>query len=236
MYRNGGYEVESDEKGQVVFTDENRALILSMIKFNEEYRLFYEKDLFLEECGIEKDKGIESLTESEWRFVIRLLDRINSTHLSVSGKNKGDNAGIKIFCEKFCKNKEVFLSKISTGDGAVVNELARLVDGRNNFSFSTKFCEFVNRVFYGGDEYVVFDAILEKALPYFEGKYCGKIDLCKNARRYADNNNYDGYRKAVDAVLEKIRVVVGDFSRFDFDQMVWFYYKNQPSRLKKQKF
>lgn len=221
-----------DDNEQLAFTRNNRDFIIEMIRFNETYDLFYEKCLFLDACGITKNKSINGFTKDEWRMVIKHLDKINSTHLCVSGNKKGDSQGIELFLSNFYCKREYYLERIATGEEDVVNELAGLVAGRNNFSFATKFCGFINRVFYKRDDYVIFDSVLENAMPYFEERYCGQIDKCRCLRLYANKRDYCGYKKAIDSVLEEINQKCCALTRFEFDQMVWFFYKNKTSKLK----
>lgn len=227
--------IELDDDGQLAFTRKNCDFIIGMIRFNETYDLFYDRDLFLSECKIDKNKNIDNFTKDEWRNVIKLLDKINSTHLSSSGNKKGDNHGVELFLSGFYCMQKDFLKRIAFGEGGVVNELADLVNARNNFSFATKFCAFINRVFYNRDDFVIFDSILESVMSYFELNYCGKIDQCRCLRAYADERDYSGYHAAIDSVLEEIKRKCCDINRFEFDQMVWFYYKNKPSKLKEIK-
>ncbi len=224
--------LDLDDNGQLAFTRKNCDFIIEMIRFNETYDLFYDKSLFFVACGIEKNKSINDFTKDEWRVIIKQLDKINSTHLSVSGNRKGDGQGLELFLSNFYYKREDYLKRIAHGDEDIVNVLAGLVDGRNNFSFATKFCGFINRVFYKRDDYVIFDSIFENAMPYVEEKYCGQIDKCKRLRFYANERNYCGYKNAIDFVLKEIKLKCCEITRFEFDQMVWYYYKNKPSQLK----
>lgn len=121
--------VDLDDKGQLAFTRNNCDFIIEMIRFNETYDLFYDKSLFFDACGIEKNKSIDDFTKDEWRVIIKHLDKINSTHLSVSGNRKGDGQGIELFVSTFYYKREDYLKRIAYGDEAVVNVLAGVVKG-----------------------------------------------------------------------------------------------------------
>ena len=144
--------------------------------------------------------------------------------------------------------------RLARGDAALVSEIASSeVGGKHNFSFATKFCTYVSRHALQRDCYCIYDEILRSVLPYYGYMYID--DFCENyahlykviratrkngyqsrkeslVGQFKDNDDYEGYRTFIDAIIQGVREKVGETITYaDFDHMVWYFFKSSKSKV-----
>lgn len=117
------------------------------------------------------------------------------------------------------QKSEPFEKWIENGNVEAVKMIA-ICDGKNYFSFATKYCCFANP-----DMYPIFDSLSIKALRIFnESKsfYDEKIDF----EKLRDGKLYEDYRKIVDGFIEKFGLEYEELSYKDLDKFLWLVGKN----------
>lgn len=169
----------------------------------------------------------------------KIINQENSTHLSVSGNKKGDNNGIEIMAKKINQIKDLE-EKIIRGDFSIIEEISKAVEGRNNFSFATKFCAYVSNISVNiedkdRDKFVIYDNIIANVLPYFCWKYLSTSDyINENQKSIIKNkivnkngkNDYQSFIKIIDKIIESSSKNTGyKISRRNFDKLIWYFYK-----------
>ena len=171
--------------------------------------------------------------------IVNRLDKENSTHLSVKGNGKEDGRSLTARC--IC-NINNLRNRLKRGDTELVKEIALAVDGRNNFSFATKFCAFVSRALFEGeqaDHYCIYDKVLSDVLPYYAYIYFGETKYKKRKNSaietmFKDKEDYEGYKELIDRIREKAAEKTGILiTRKDFDLLLWLYFRGDETRVRK---
>lgn len=185
------------------------------------------------------------LITNEWSFdkdtiknICERIDKENSTHLAVSGHNKGDNKGVDAVVKKILDIAD-FETRLKKEDAELVNEIAKAVPKISKFSFASKFCTYVS--IYkdkNPNAYSIYDKVISEILPYYEWKF---LHTTKNAQKNRNKKvvstietdfakkgsfNYDGYNKLIGQIIEAINKEKKlTIDRLTFDRMLWYYYK-----------
>ena len=185
------------------------------------------------------------LITNEWSFdkdtikdICERIDKENSTHLAVSGHNKGDNKGVDAVVKKILDIDD-FETRLKKEDADLVNEIAKAVPEISKFSFASKFCTYVS--IYkdkNPNAYSIYDKVISEILPYYEWKF---LHTTKNAQKNRNKKvvstientfakkgsfNYEGYNKLIGQIIEAINKEKNlTIDRLTFDRMLWYYYK-----------
>ena len=185
------------------------------------------------------------LITNEWSFdkdtikdICERIDKENSTHLAVSGHNKGDNKGVDAVVKKILDIDD-FETRLKKEDADLVNEIAKAVPEISKFSFASKFCTYVS--IYkdkNPNAYSIYDKVISEILPYYEWKF---LHTTKNAQKNRNKKvvstientfakkgsfNYEGYNKLIGQINEAINKEKKlTIDRLTFDRMLWYYYK-----------
>ena len=231
------YQFDTDHNGFPVFSQKNLRFILALIENDSNYRIDFDTTA--------KDSMAEYLYEhfpdskEELRSAVKLIDKENSTHLSVKG---GIDATVDEIMGIGLDKVKIW---IQNGNVELVNMLAKAIPDRLNFSFATKFCTYCNRYCFGGDDYAIFDDVVAKIMPYYAYVYLGerhwKEIRGKNTRNestireeFAAKLDYAGYNELVGRIINAAKQQSDtDITRADFDRLLWYYYKGIPDRIKK---
>ena len=185
------------------------------------------------------------LITNEWSFdkdtikdICERIDKENSTHLAVSGHNKGDNKGVDAVVKKILDIDD-FETRLKKEDADLVNEIAKAVPEISKFSFASKFCTYVS--IYkdkNPNAYSIYDKVISEILTYYEWKF---LHTTKNAQKNRNKKvvstientfakkgsfNYEGYNKLIGQIIEAINKEKKlTIDRLTFDRMLWYYYK-----------
>lgn len=186
------------------------------------------------------------LITNEWSFdkdtikdICERIDKENSTHLAVSGHNKGDNQGVDAVVKKILGIAN-FETKLKNADADLVNEIAKAVPEISKFSFASKFCTYVS--IYkdkNPNAYSIYDKVISEILPYYEWKFLptteihAKINRNKKAVSTIETDfakkgsfKYEGYNELIGQIIEAINKEKNlNIDRLTFDRMLWYYYK-----------
>lgn len=186
------------------------------------------------------------LITNEWSFdkdtikdICERIDKENSTHLAVSGHNKGDNKGVDAVV-KMILDISNFETRLKKADADLVNEIAKAVPEISKFSFASKFCTYVS--IYkdkNPNAYSIYDKVISEILPYYEWKFLPttEIHARKNRNKKVASTientfakkgsfNYEGYNKLIGQIIEAINKEKNlNIDRLTFDRMLWYYYK-----------
>lgn len=186
------------------------------------------------------------LITNEWSFdkdtikdICERIDKENSTHLAVSGHNKGDKTGVDAVVKKILDIAN-FETKLKNADADLVDEIAKAVPEISKFSFASKFCTYVSRYKdKNPNAYSIYDKVISEILPYYEWKFLHttKIHARKNRNKKVVSTietdfakkgsfNYEGYNKLIGQIIEAINKEKNlNIDRLTFDRMLWYYYK-----------
>lgn len=179
-----------------------------------------------------------AFNEDTIKDICERIDKENSTHLAVSGHNKGDNKGVDAVVKKILDIAD-FETRLKKEDAELVNEIAKAVPKISKFSFASKFCTYVS--IYkdkNPNAYSIYDKVISEILPYYEWKF---LHTTKNAQKNRNKKvvstietdfakkgsfNYDGYNKLIGQIIEAINKEKKlTIDRLTFDRMLWYYYK-----------
>jgi len=231
------YKFDLDDNAQLALTEKNAVFMRALISNDSNYRSA--SDATNRNSSAWHFKNYLFSTKiSEIEKGVRLIDKENSTHLAVSGKEKGSNKGIEIV-SKTILEIENLEDALNRGSPEVVITIAKSVKGRNVFSFATKYCAFVSRYLCEQkDNYCIYDGVLANILPYYAWYYCGRKDLLKRSGSskiediYKNNYDYDGYRNLIDDIREAaFNQYSYKVTREEFDNLLWYYYKGDKMRI-----
>lgn len=186
------------------------------------------------------------LITNEWSFdkdtvkdICERIDKENSTHLAVSGHNKGDKKGVEAVVKKILSIAN-FETKLKNADADLVNEIAKAVPQISKFSFASKFCTYVSRYKdKNPNAYSIYDKVISEILPYYEWNFLHttKIHAQKNRNKRVVSTientfakkgsfDYEGYNKLIGQIIEAINKEKNlNIDRLTFDRMLWYYYK-----------
>ena len=239
------YKWNLDKNGFPLFTEKNLKFTVALVENDSKYRISFDAT-HPKSSAYLLSQGFP--TEETIRDVVKLLDKENATHLSVSGVKTGktNNQGIEIFVEKLLDmGLKAIKERIATGDTQLVDELASLVPQRHNISCASKFCTFLNRYCYGKDDYSIFDSVLCNILAYYSYVYLGERNwkeiTGKNPRKESNIRekvldktqrfHYREYHKLISDIIEINKKDGITISRRDFDWMLWYYFKGDTQRI-----
>ncbi|WP_026489101.1 hypothetical protein [Butyrivibrio sp. XBB1001] len=244
--KDGFYTLDFDEHGMLILNRKNAQLINACIAIDSKYAEASNEENKESSCAYIIENQDNLLDLKIMKEICRRLDKENSTHLAASGSKKGDNKGIDQTTETICNIRNL-KQRLKDGDAELVttiSEAVRASDGkiRNTFSFASKFCTFLCRYLFEGqeaDNYSIYDSALEYVIPYYALVYLNDYDreMVKNKhvirRTFFDKRNYDGYRKLIDDIREKAHPENEEkLSRKDFDNVLWYYYKGRERTVK----
>lgn len=186
------------------------------------------------------------LITNEWSFdkdtikdICERIDKENSTHLAVSGHNKGDKTGVDAVVKKILDIAN-FETKLKNADADLVDEIAKAVPEISKFSFASKFCTYVSRYKdKNPNAYSIYDKVISEILPYYEWKFLPTTEIHAKINRnkkvvstmetdFAKKGsfNYEGYNKLIGQIIEAINKEKNlNIDRLTFDRMLWYYYK-----------
>lgn len=231
------YRFDLDDNGQLALTKKNAVFMRAIISNDSNYRSATdEKNINSSAWHFKNYRFSKDISEIEKG--VRLIDKENSTHLAVSGREKGSNKGIEIVANKIL-GIENLENELNEGSSKVVITIAESIKGYNVFSFATKYCAFVSRYLCEQkDNYCIYDGVLANILPYYAWYYCGRKDLLKRTGNsniegiYKNKYDYDGYRKLIDDIREAAyKKYSYEVTREDFDNLLWYYYKGDNLRI-----
>lgn len=236
---NEPYIFDLDKNGMLALTKKNAKFMNAIISNDSNYRKANDNDNEESSCYYLTHNGLPK-NEKDMIELLTRIDKENRTHLSSSGLKKGDNKGRKLTAKVILSipNLEERLKK---GDPELVNEISKSIDGKQIFSFASKFCTFVSRSLFGDeskDNYSIYDGVLNDILPYYAYVYCNEIHIkrinSKIKDEFVDKLDYKGYRDLIDKIREKSKEITGyKVSRKEFDYLLWYYYKGDEVRVKK---
>ena len=248
------FEFDLDVNGVLALTADNVARAQFLVGNDSRYR-DSELDELLE---VHPDFLSESLlaNESQEKIVLRAvkaIDRANSTHQASEGP-KGGADGLERTAG-FIADIRGIRSRLEDNDLDLVDEIACALGGRYTFSFATKFCAYVSQGLFGSDGcnregYSIYDSVVSRALPYYAWVYAGeknrlyKGQCVKDPYEKFKDKNLKGqkqwqskrYHDLIGEIISENEKKIGyRISRMDFDQLLWYYYKGEESRLAKSR-
>lgn len=144
---------------------------------------------------------------------VLLIDKLYSTQLFRYNK--------KDFLTRLVDNIRTiqdFDLRVKSGDPTVVCEIYRGLN-KKLFSFASKYCCLHNTLVYKRDDYSIYDSAVRKLLP----KYAKMVNVnltVKQIDTWYKQDNYDGFNKAVDSVLNAARININNKKR-NFDLFLW---------------
>lgn len=224
------------------FTQNNIELIDFCLSIDSSYR-----DAFNQTPG-----SSAYLITHNWAFkekiikdICERIDKENSTHLAVSGHNKGDNKGVDAVVKKILEIDD-FETRLKNENAELVNEIAKAVPEISKFSFASKFCTYVS--IYQDKKpnaYSIYDKVISEILPYYEWKFLHTIEEIHAKKIHTKKNrnkkvvstietdfakkgsfNYEGYNILIGQIIEAINKEKNlNIDRLTFDRMLWYYYK-----------
>lgn len=233
------YELDLDENGLLALTQKNAEFIYAIIQIDSSYRKTFDSKIDKSAYGyvVKNYKAILNYKDNYniIEEVCKRIDKESSTHIYTTGNDyKGEKNGLQLTAEGI-KNIDGLLDRLSGGDSELVCEIAGFT-GMNKFSFASKFCAYMCRFLFEDkiqrDNYVVYDDVLAKTLPYYEKYFLGTIT--HKTREGADSvrtkfmvdKNYEGYRNYVDSIRNGVQEKYEcDLTREELDYMIWYYYK-----------
>ena len=237
------YVLDLDSNGFLAMTEKNARFLCASIKLDSAYRKTYDKNDDNSAFKYAVDHNKEIMDKEVMTEICRRIDRENSTHLSVSGNQKGDNKGISNTVDIILGIDDIVV-KLQNGNADLVKTIAGYDEKeanlcekkRNNFSFASKFCTYMCRFLFEGspesDNYSIYDGVLSRILPYYAWYYCDdETYITKRGNSgiekvFKDKYNYEGYRDLIDRIRQKIEDKMKfPITREQFDSMLWYYYK-----------
>ncbi|MBR2588671.1 MAG: hypothetical protein IKD77_05675 [Bacilli bacterium] len=220
------FEINENDLPKLV--EKNVKLIDFIINNDSNYRSDNEENNALSTLNLVKQYK-RNPSKDNLEKIIKAIDKQNSTHLSVSGNNTGDNKGIEKTVEyiydKIGLNE--LNERIKNGDTSLVDEIAiNAVNNRYIISFASKFCTYMSRYMFNDDKFSIYDGIMARILPYYYFMY---VD---NKKRVVINNKimkkkgYEWYSSLIKQVIKQTKVKENyQISRKDLDHLLWYYYK-----------
>ena len=232
------YRFDMDRNNLPALTEKNVRIINFLIENDSNYRLL---DNSLDDSiseTIKKYPYTEKLEEI--LEIITVIDRQNSTHLSATGIPQKEGQGRNLTASYICSLSSGFYKSLRKGDPQLVNDIAQNAIGgkRYIFSFASKYCTYMARALFVGDEaednYSIFDKVMCDALPYYAMAYIGKRCIKKKNSNIQEiyatkgKGDYKGYRELIDSIRESAQQNTNahyHISRKDFDHLLWYYFK-----------
>ncbi len=175
----------------------------------------------LKQVLIHGKKKLEYTYAEIIEHAVEAVDRENSTHLN------SDHVGRAEIVERIVSLKKSELLECLRNPDYKDMKLFRLIadktsaeyKARTNQSFASKFCHYACFYVFEDtqyqDNYMIYDSILKKVLPWYLEYY--------GIERY-DLSDYANYRKAVDRIREASGI---EISRNGLDHLLWYYHKGR---------
>ena len=219
---------ENNNNGFPKLTEKNVKLTNFILKHDSSYKYCENEDRPDSiKSIIEKFKKEQS--ESNLYEVIKMIDKQNSTHLTVSGNNKRNNEGREMTSNYifYGIGIEKVLSKIKYGDRSLVDDIAKnSIRGRYIISFASKFCTYMSRYMFDSDEFSIYDGVVSKILPYYYYQYVKGDKKIKVTNDRIKKEGYEWYIGLIDKIRAKaVEEEHYNISRKDLDHLIWYYYK-----------
>ena len=234
------YNLDLDCNGAPIFTKKNFDIIDCILRYDSNYRATTDKS-YPDYCGTYADvlsnggKPHIPTTKDKLRAVIKSIDKMNSTHLSVQN-------GVEITTDYIWNlTMSVLEQRLSAGDDSLVMDIANAVINnggtRINLSFASKFCAYVSKIVFDLDNFCIYDNVIQSVLPYYHFTYAGAGTPLYYKKNRANNNvsdisriihteGYSAYRKTIDETLNGIQFTTGMSVTYEmFDHLIWYYYK-----------
>ncbi len=218
----------------VSLTPENVAIVEAMIRFDSRYRQD-DSDKYspywLDKMGKYlkgeiKKPDFETIVEN----AVNKIDTENSTHLNADG------VGREQISKRIQEYEKTLLGVLKNRDDGFkfIEYLSKRTEpesgsqkrGRCNISFASKFCHYACFYIFAGedaqDNFSIYDSVVAKVLPYYLNHYRKQIKLKKEYD--SSSKDYEAYSEAIDAVIEASD---SQISRYGFDHLLWYYFKNK---------
>ena len=198
--------------------------------YGGEYKLL--KDILnIEEYKLNTDRNIIALKAA-------LIDVTNSTHLSQHKKYVSLAALADIILGIETKDGKKIDALIQEGNPIAVSLIAKRTaeceqngnsEGRNLFSFATKYCHYHSLFVYGKDQFPIYDGVVSENLHrYYENRYA------KNQpQEYRNSYDYKAYKKLVEEIIDDHNLRTDDekkkgtYPYTEFDHFIWYTYRSE---------
>lgn len=235
-------QFDYDGDGVLLITKENYLRLKMAIDLNDRYSVgnadneesaqYYIKNNYLKDGRLEKDIDVI-------KKVCKLIDKENSTHLSVVDNRKREisnktNNGIDIMAKRIA-NVENLEQRLEGGDPSLVQELGGKVGERHAVSFASKFCTVVSLAAFGNTKFAKFDSVMRDVLPIYANYYLGKTYWKKTTRdNCVSKFSADNYKEYLEVITDVVDAAKHSFPDVDIDKldlMLWYYYKGKSNVL-----
>jgi len=228
------YDIDEVLKFEIIEKDfpklieKNVKLIDFIIKNDSNYRSDNDVNNVLSTLNLVRQYKNEQSKENLEK-IIKAIDKQNSTHLSVSGNQKGDNQGIKNTLDYIFNEIGIdeLNKQIKEGNCSLVDRIARnAINNRYVISFASKFCTYMSRYMFNDDKFSIYDGIMANILPYYYYKYSDDKEKILINNKIMQKKGYQWYSSIIDIVIEGVKNREGyEISRKDLDHLLWYYYK-----------
>lgn len=243
-----------DINGVLALTADNVARVQFLIGNDSRYRGSELDELLKAHPDFLSEEFLEDgFHEEVIRRAVKAIDRVNSTHQAFGGPKGGGN-GLELTAHRIAGISDA-RNRLQDNDPDLVDEIACALEGRYTFSFATKFCAYISRGLFGldgcnGDGYSIYDSVVSRALPYYAWVYAGEKNRLYKGQcvkdpygKFKDKNLKDQkqwqckrYHDLIGRIIAEDEKKIGYWiSRMDFDQLLWYYYKGEGSRLAKSR-
>lgn len=229
---------EKDDNGFPRLTEKNVKLINFILKHDSNYKYCENEDRIDSIKSIienfKKEQNKKNIDE-----VIKIIDKQNSTHLTVSGNNEGNNKGREMTSKYIFYEIgiEKLLSRIKDGDRSLVDDIAKnSIKGRYIISFASKFCAYMSRYMFDSDKFCIYDGVVSKILPYYYYEYVENNKKITVTNNMVKKNGYGWYINFVDEIIDNVKKEEKyNITRKDLDHLLWYYYKGDKDMKDKNK-
>ncbi len=226
-------QIDLDANGFPLINEKNIKLINFCISNDSRYRNEADSEYPYSIKNLVQEY-IKNPTADNLMNLIENVDKQNSTHLSVSGKNKdADNKQGRELTKKYLMQIPDLIDKIISGDHTLVNNIAKNAITKNNanmdryiISFASKFCTYILRYHptaSNKNHYSIYDSVLSDILPYYYYQYVHHktIDVRRDTLKELPNG-YEVYNNYIKEIIDNSKCPI---SREDFDHLLWYYFK-----------
>ena len=139
------YTLDFDANGVLALTEKNVTIINSVLRIDPTYRSSFDKtDSSSAFFYVRQYANSFEKNESVIKEICKRINKENSTHIYVSGHEKGSNQGLMLTVKAIVKIDNL-KERLEKGDTEIVTTIANAVPGRNNISFASKFCTYMCR-------------------------------------------------------------------------------------------
>lgn len=234
------YNLDLDVNGAPIFSKKNIDIINCILRYDSNYRATVDKThpeyrgtyVDILNCGTKPQIPTKPKILYE---VIKSIDKINSTHLSVqNGISHTVNYIINM-------TVPVFENRLRNKDDTLVTEIANVIKlnggSRFNLSFASKFCAYVSRIVLRSDNFCIYDKVIQSVLPYYHYQYASNGNIKYYSKNTKGNNiskidklshklGYGFYRKVIDETISGMQSAFNmNITYENFDHLLWYYYK-----------